>query len=34
MSAEDATGMETADVYVPSAFCLKKAELEVSIFHL
>lgn len=34
VSAEDVTGIKTAEVYVPSKFCLKKAEPEVGIFRL
>ena len=34
VSAERATGIETAEVYIQSTFCLKKAEPEVGIFRL
>ena len=34
VSAGVATDMETAEVFVPSTFCLKKAEPEVGLFRL
>jgi hypothetical protein len=32
LTEEDPIGLETKDVYVPSAFCVQKAETEVSLF--
>jgi len=32
LTEEDAIGIETKEVYVPSTFCVKKAEPEVSLF--
>jgi hypothetical protein len=31
LSEEDSTGMKTHEVYIPSAFSIKKAEPEVSL---
>lgn len=32
LTEEDPIGIETKEVYVPSTFCVKKAEPEVSLF--
>jgi hypothetical protein len=31
LTEEDPTGIETKELYVPSAFCVKKAEPEASL---
>ena len=32
LTEEDSIGIETKEVYLPSSFCVKKAEPEVSLF--